>query len=247
MTEYTVVTQSFVSVTILTEAHEFGVEKRFAKDITIVNLKDKLELICGYMASDMKLKLLNKEKKYLCDIDDESKMLGFYPVEDGYFLQVNATKSVLGPGIGEDDPNFKKFELTDEEYAKKKGTVKEFKQKNKLGQYADHNKELVEQKEREAKEKIETEKKLIESMKVGDRCQVKVANAPTRLGTVMYLGELVNKPGHFVGVKYDEPLGKNDGTADGKRYFQCLPNYGGFVKPECITVGDFPEENFDEL
>jgi hypothetical protein len=43
--EFQVVTQSFVNVLILTEKNEFGVEKRFAKDITIGSLKNKLELI----------------------------------------------------------------------------------------------------------------------------------------------------------------------------------------------------------
>lgn len=106
---------------------------------------------------------------------------------------------------------------------------------------------MAQQKEELARQKLESEKRAIEKMSVNSRCQVRLPNAPTRLGTVMYLGELSGKSGYFVGIKYDEPLGKNDGSVDGKRYFQCLPNYGGFVKPDCVTVGDFPEENLDEL
>ena len=83
-------------------------------------------------------------------------------------------------------------------------------------------------------------------MQINDRCQVRVINAPTRLGQILYLGELEGKPGYFVGVKYDEPLGKNDGSLGGKRYFECKPNYGGFLKPEFVTPGDFPEESFDD-
>ena len=247
MSEFQVVTQSFVNLTILTQVHEYGVEKKFPKNIKIVDLKNKLELISGFVSADMKLKLLNKEKKFVCDMDEDERMLGYYPGEDGYFLQVDASQTVLGHPMGEEDPNFKRYELTDEEYAKKKNTMKEFKQKNKLGQYGDQHKDLAELKEKAARDKLETEKKLIETMRVGERCQVRIANAPTRLGTVMYLGQLGEKPGYFVGVKYDEPLGKNDGTADGKRYFECLQNYGGFVKPDGVTVGDFPEENFDEF
>ena len=81
---------------------------------------------------------------------------------------------------------------------------------------------------------------------MGSRCQVRVINAPTRLGEVMYTGALDGKPGYFVGVKYDEPLGKNDGSLNGKSYFKCNPNYGGFLKPDFVTCGDFPEENFDD-
>ena len=39
-------------------------------------------------------------------------------------------------------------------------------------------------------------------------------------------------------------MGKNDGSAKGKRYFECAPGYGGFVRPAMVQTGDFPP--FDE-
>ena len=81
--EFTVVTQSFVNLTIYTELNAFGVEKRYTKDILIGELRNKLELITGYEAHSIKIKLLSRDKKYICDFDDDEKMLG----KCSYFLK----------------------------------------------------------------------------------------------------------------------------------------------------------------
>jgi tubulin-folding cofactor B len=120
----------------------------------------------------MKLKLLDKEKKVVCELNDGNKMLGFYPVEDGYFISVEASQNL----IGVEDPNFKRFELTEEEYAKKKGTVREFKEKMKIGQFSETAGEMAKRKDEEQKDKIKKEKELIENIKVGARCKGKKMN-----------------------------------------------------------------------
>ena len=33
----------------------------------------------------------------------------------------------------------------------------------------------------------------------------------------MYVGKIGDKPGNFIGVRYDEPYGKNDGSFEGLR------------------------------
>jgi tubulin-folding cofactor B len=69
-------------------------------------------------------------------------------------------------------------------------------------------------------------------VKVGDRCQVAgPADAPVRVGVVAFIGSVQFTSGLWVGVKFDEAVGKNDGSVNGVRYFECEANHGSFVKP----------------
>ena len=80
---------------------------------------------------------------------------------------------------------------------------------------------------------------------VGQRCRI---NPGDKRGTVLYVGKVPEaQTGWFVGVALDEPYGKNDGTIKGKRYFECLPNYGLFLRPNALEVGDFPPLDEEEI
>ena len=74
--------------------------------------------------------------------------------------------------------------------------------------------------------------------KVGDRCEV---NPGGKRGEVKFVGRIpAIAPGWWIGVQYDEPVGKNDGTCKGKRFFECPPNFGGFLRPDKVTASPGP-------
>jgi tubulin-folding cofactor B len=85
----------------------------------------------------------------------------------------------------------------------------------------------------------------VAGMQLGNRCQVQPGSrrgAVSFVGTVSELG-----PGYWVGVTFDEPVGKTDGTAQGgKRYFEAIPGFGGFCRGKNVQVGDFPERDIFE-
>ncbi len=49
-----------------------------------------------------------------------------------------------------------------------------------------------------------------------------------------------------MGVRFDEPVGRGDGTVKGKRLFECGKGFGGFVRGKNVKTGDYPERPFDD-
>ena len=82
------------------------------------------------------------------------------------------------------------------------------------------------------------------------RCRIGREN--TRRGTIRCVGPIPELPGlanlPWIGIELDEPVGKNDGRvgAKGKRYFECGPNKGVFVRPDRVEVGDFSILGIDD-
>lgn len=107
------------------------------------------------------------------------------------------------------DQNVEKFELTNQQYDSRDDSVRSFLKRNNLGKYNEEEMKEIEKKREEAAQR---EHERSQKITVGSRCKVTTANQPTRIGTVMYNGNLEGKKGIFIGVKFDEPLGVNDGT-----------------------------------
>ncbi|CAM9847578.1 unnamed protein product [Ectocarpus sp. 4 AP-2014] len=85
----------------------------------------------------------------------------------------------------------------------------------------------------------------VEGIAVEQRCEVQPGG---RRGVVEYLGEVEGlQAGFWVGVRFDEPVGRGDGTVRGKRLFECQKGFGGFVRGKNVTSGDFPERPLYEL
>ncbi|ESO05966.1 hypothetical protein HELRODRAFT_64950 [Helobdella robusta] len=222
----------------------YSTENTFSLDLTVIALKNKLELITGASVQSMVLSVFGQDDKLFCNLDNDEMTLRNYNISNNMRIHV-VDKS--GNQIPLDDlSNVTKFELSDEEYAKKNDSVRAFKQNMKFGRFAEISEGEKAKKEEEKKEKEKLERDQAEKIKVGERCEVSVIGQPTKRGTVMYVGFTDFKPGYWVGIKYDEPLGKHDGSVSGKRYFECPAPYGAFVKPETVKTGDFPEIGLDD-
>ncbi|XP_060902844.1 tubulin-folding cofactor B [Labrus mixtus] len=242
--DVTVITCPYVDVRLTSTISSFEVKRRFNRGITIAALKGKLEMVVGASVSSMDLELYGVSDKFLQKMDDNEALLGSYPVDDE--CRIHVIDRSGGQLEFTDVSKVEKFELSDEAYKKRTDSARSFMKNLRVGQY---NEEEMARKKAELAAQREEEKVAANSISVGNRCKVQVIGQPTKLGTVMYVGTTDFKPSYWVGVKYDEPLGKHNGTVEGKQYFECEDKYGGFVKPQNVTVGDFPEEDYglDEM
>lgn len=224
------------------------VDLRFDLHTTVFDVKKRLALHNGTPPGDQKLYVKDGDM-IVGELDDDTRKIGFYSIQNGQTLHVVDTNpySMSANGGLEDTSLVKKYEMSDEEYNKRKNTLRSYKRemlkkdpnfKFDWSQAGKNGLQGVKGKENQG-ERTYPGPESVAGMKVGNRCEV---NPGARRGEIMYLGEVKELlPGHWVGVKFDEPLGKNDGSVKGTRYFQCANRYGGFCRASNLQVGDFPE------
>ncbi|KAG5663871.1 hypothetical protein KAF25_006456 [Fusarium avenaceum] len=137
-----------------------------------------------------------------------------------------------------DTANVDKYVMPEEEYEKKADSVLAWKKNQKLGRFdpdaPSHEQAKLDALDREVATR---------GIAVGRRCRV--GGEDTRRGLIQYVGEVKEIPGGlgtWVAVKLDEPVGKNDGSIAGTRYWgePSELKHGVFVRPERVEVGDFP-------
>ncbi|PSR82188.1 hypothetical protein PHLCEN_2v6111 [Hermanssonia centrifuga] len=213
-------------------------ERRFDLHLTIEQLKNKLELFTGIPVQNQNILLLNNEKdtEPVTTLNEDSRPIGYYGVQDWQVLKVIDTNPATSlTGQLHDTSGVEKFELSEEAYAQRHDTVLAYKQRNKIGRFAEKD--------------AEPEKPVPAiNLPVGSRCEVETSEEGFhKRGTVRFVGptQFGNGEGTWVGIEYDEPMGKNDGSVQGVQYFSCKPNFGVFVRPDRVQIGDFPVEEID--
>ncbi|XP_073043831.1 tubulin-folding cofactor B [Primulina eburnea] len=216
--------------------NSFSADIRFSLQMTVEAVKEKLWKKCGTTVDSMCLELYDDLGDKVSVLGDNTRPLGFYSPQDGYRLHViDIDPSSITSGGWLDNPSLvEKYKISEEAYDKLDGTYRKLKEK--LGR---------QQSSHESKISDNYMEDLCANIKIGDRCQVEPGE---RRGVIKFVGIAETlAPGFWVGVQYDEPLGKHDGMVKGKRYFDCPPLCGGMVRPDKVKVGDFPERDpFEE-
>ncbi|CAH9093968.1 unnamed protein product [Cuscuta europaea] len=216
----------------------FLADIRLYRQMTVEAVKEKLWKKCGTSVTSMRLELYDDSGSKISELSDDMRPFGFYSPQDGYRLHViDIDPSSISAGGWIDDTSLvEKYTISNEAYDKLDGTFRKFK-------------EHLPQKDTttsEAKICDNYMEDLCASIKkVGDRCLVEPRE---RRGVVKFVGQVETlAPGFWVGVQFDEPVGKHDGMVKGKRYFDCPPLHGSIVRPDKVKVGDYPElDPFEE-
>jgi len=158
--------------------------------------------------------------------------------ENCYTLKVLDVRGSGAQQLYTDTSLVEKYEMPIQEYEKLPDSVLAFKKQNKLGRFSSN---VIDANQAFAQE--------ASAIAAGNRCQIVDSTEANfnKLGTVRFVGHTEFKPGYWVGVELDEPLGRNNGTVQGKAYFDCAHNHGSFVRPDKVVVGDFPKLDLEEL
>lgn len=255
-TQFAYLPQGMVSINVThSNLKREMIELKLDLHMTIFDVKRKLHTHCGTPAVHQRL-LLRDNGQTLALLADDSKMLGYYSVESGMVIHVDDTDpfSLSRGGALEDVSLVERYRMTDDDYENRRGTVREFIREKKAidPNWTPPTAGMMtgnpwQRQERPATDGPATEENFdaesVAGLEVGGRCEVMPG---ARRGEIAYIGERGLEKGFWVGVRFDEPMGKGDGTSKGTRYFECEPSFGSFVRGKNVTMGDFPEEGFDD-
>ncbi|KAI1825707.1 CAP Gly-rich domain-containing protein [Xylaria intraflava] len=230
-------------VPLLVTSENSSSERRITPSWSIGQLKSKLEPVTGIPPQCQRLRLKSSAGESIpieAEDEDATPLLNF-PLAPYAELEVIDTRPAGFRTNFNDISGVEKYVMPVEEYEKKTDSVLAWKKAEKLGRF-NPDAPTIQQAKLDAHEH-EIRSRGIEA---GKRCRVGGDDA--RRGEIKYVGEvkeIPNAPGAWVGVHLDEPVGKNDGSVQGTRYWGAASElkHGIFVRPEKVEVGDWPALN----
>ena len=215
-------------------------ERRINQSWTFEQFKTKMEPITGVPPGSMRVVVRGKD---VSQSMGEDEPVGKWSLGKGESIQIYDSRP---PALRQSltfDPNAPdaapKYVMPASAYETRNDSVLAWKKANKLGRFdptAPTASDL--EKQRHERDTSAIEEKQISK---GQRCRVGGSDA--RRGEVRYVGPIPEiekeKGAVWVGVAFDEPVGKNDGSIAGKAYFETNgTNFGAFARPENVEVGD---------
>uniref|UniRef100_A0A7R9UBU7 CAP-Gly domain-containing protein n=1 Tax=Pinguiococcus pyrenoidosus TaxID=172671 RepID=A0A7R9UBU7_9STRA len=219
-------------------------EIRFDRSSSVAEVKQRLHQHCGTPQQYQRLILRSGGTDYAF-LDDDTRMLGYYSPEHGMELHViDLDPHSLSKGGGlEDTSMIEKYRMTEEAYDKREGTLRDWVRKKKAAN-PDWMPEWEQKSGPRTVDPIDLSEECMKGLELGQRCEVDPGG---RRGVLEYLGKVDGlADGYWAGVRFDEPVGKGDGTVKGQRIFDCEARYGGFIRPRNVRCGDFPERDLLE-
>ncbi|KAJ9373469.1 hypothetical protein DTO282E5_1920 [Paecilomyces variotii] len=246
-----------------------GAERRITPSWTVLQLKGKLETMTGIPPSCQRLKLKapGRQDQWL---EGDEQVLEIYGLSKGSEIEVHDTRPPAARPNFTDLSSVQKYELPTSTYESLPNSVLAWKKSQKLGRFDPKARSPEELMREQAQKDVEEVKK--RGITVDARAIILPSSPPhIRRGTIRFVGPVPTipfagiKPNPaseddesdagvssseqqplWVGIELDEPLGKNDGSVGGQRYFNCPAKTGVFVKPDKVEVGDFPPLGLDD-
>jgi tubulin-folding cofactor B len=129
-----------------------------------------------------------------------------------------------------------KYRMSDEVYAQRKGTLKDYLQRNKLGKYSNSNSALSNNNNQQKQKLRELNRIKLKKIQIGMHVEVNEPKLKRRYGEVVYIGMLRGICDEFIGVSFDGPIGDSNGCDGIIRYFDAKRKHASFVRPEYIEI-----------
>ncbi|KAF2423178.1 hypothetical protein EJ08DRAFT_456075 [Tothia fuscella] len=236
--------QTSADVPLLIKSANSGSERRISPSWSIAHLKTRLEPITGIPASTQKLSLRvgSQDAVALEAVDEENTQLSHFALQAYAEIFVTDTRPPSARINFTDVSTVEKYVMPPTEYEHRTDSVLAWKKNQKLGRFDPNAPDLEEQKIKALEREVEER-----GITLNSRCHL-FPSHDDRRGTIAYIGPVPQIPGGlgpWIGIRLDEPAGKNDGSVAGVRYFECASKCGVFVRPERVEVGDYPV--LDEL
>lgn len=217
-------------------------ELRMDLTTSISDVKDRLYRHTGTRPSSMTLLLRSSERGPIRhDLADETRTLADYGAVSGDWLHIvdSDPHSASAGGWLEDTSLVPKYKLPEGKYESSQNTYRAYKarmrEKDPTWSMTSELAKKVNKLNVGGPDHAEEKPRI----NIGERVEVSPGG---NRGEVRFVGqELTGLPeGWWVGVRFDEPVGKNDGTVKGVKYFDAQQGFGGLIRPSKVTVGDFP-------